>query len=247
MRKNYSIFFLIIFLCCPFALGDNTYSYYQSKKILLNQIYTDYKQTLYCQAFFNDKKEIIAPIGFDSSKIAYRSERMEVEHVVPAVVFGKQFSEWVEGHPLCVRKNNKPFKGRECAEKINPDFQKMYTDLYNLYPSIGSVNTLRDSSEFVEFPTIMPNFFGSCALKYADDKVEVPNYAKGIVARVYLYFEYTYPQYFKISDTMRAYVYKWNYQYPPNKWECTRTKRIEEITHKENLLVKNYCKQLDLW
>ena len=72
-----------------------------------------------------------------------RVNRAETEHIVPAENFGRTFSEWREGHPLCVHSDGNPYKGRKCAELANAEFGQMEADMHNLYPAIGSVNAAR--------------------------------------------------------------------------------------------------------
>ena len=64
---------------------------------------------------------------------------------MPANVFGKFFSEWRDGHPKCVKKNGKRFKGRKYEEKMNKVYKRMQADMYNLYPAIGEVNERRSN------------------------------------------------------------------------------------------------------
>ncbi len=39
----------------------------------------------------------------------------------------------------------------------------------------------------------------------------------------------------------------WDKQYPVEKWECVRTKRIERIQGNENPFVKQPCIEKKLW
>ena len=39
----------------------------------------------------------------------------------------------------------------------------------------------------------------------------------------------------------------WDKQYPVERWECARAKRIEAIQGNENPFVKNPCQENKLW
>lgn len=65
------------------------------------------------------------------------------EHIVPAHAFGQSFKEWREGHPECVNRKGKLFRGRNCAQKVNIKFRYMQADMYNLVLAMGEINSLR--------------------------------------------------------------------------------------------------------
>lgn len=243
--------FLFLILLMNHVLAENEIivneSFTRAKKILISDIYTDYRRTIYCDAAFTPDKRILFPEGFDASKVADRSEHVEIEHVVPAENFGSMIRQWRDGDPLCVDKQNKPYKGRKCAEKASRLYRLMQADLYNLYPAIGSVNAVRSNYSFTQFPKSVPALFGSCAFKFADDQVEVPDAAKGVVARVHLYFDAQYNPVFELSDEQRQQMEEWNVLYPVTSWECMRTYRIEKIQGNKNMIVREACEQAGLW
>ncbi len=114
----------------------------KAKKILLRQIYRDHRTTFYCQVPFTKDKEILSSSKYTPKKKWKRAHRLEWEHIAPAHAFGQSFREWREGHPKCVNKKGKPFKGRNCAQKVNIKFRYMESDLYNLVPAVGEINGL---------------------------------------------------------------------------------------------------------
>jgi len=105
------------------AFTQNTQitSFSKSKKLLL-KLYKDNPVTLYCGCSYKGKKPNLSSCGYIPKKNKKRANRIEWEHVVPAHAFGKSFSEWRNGHPKCVKKNGKKFKGRKCAEKVNVEY-----------------------------------------------------------------------------------------------------------------------------
>lgn len=206
----------------------------------------DRRVTLYCQAPFDSKKFILLPKGFVASSHLKRAERVEWEHVVPAENFGRFFREWREGSPGCVDNKGRAFKGRKCAEKANVLFRYMQSDMYNLYPSIGAVNAERGNKNFEMLSGFVPSSFGSCEMKIAGNKAEPPKNSRGVIARTYKYMNYAYPIY-RMSSEQTRLMDAWDKQYPIEKWECVRAKRIERIQGNQNPFVKEPCLQKRMW
>ncbi|MEZ9619051.1 endonuclease I, partial [Vibrio sp. 10N.261.55.C9] len=67
-----------------FAGNDQIESFSKAKKLLEQKVYFDHRETLYCNARFDDKKIITPPSGFQSDKYVKRAKKVEWEHVVPA-------------------------------------------------------------------------------------------------------------------------------------------------------------------
>ena len=270
--KKYAVLFLLALIPSVSCAGwfwessapvsqkmGNRYSqsFYAVKRVMLDKIYYDHHRTLYCDAEYDKFKSIKKPVGFrlpninkvdfkiydiSAEELQRKSERMEWEHIVPAENFGRTFKEWLEGHKNCVSNKGKQFKGRSCAEKESEDFRYMYTDMYNLYPSIGAVNYLRANFNFTQFNQRdnVKNLFGSCPLKISHNRVEPRDEVKGLIARTYFYMEQTYTRY-KIGEPMRGILKTWNSKYPVTRWECIRARRIERVQGNANMIVKKAC------
>ena len=119
-------------------------------------MYYDNQVTLYCGYEYDDQKRICLPDGFIAEKHQKISYKIEWEHSVPAENFGRAFTEWREGHPLCVDNKGKSFKGRKCAEKVNKTYRYMQSDMYNLFPAVGSVNAARSNTQsYLEFNLLL--------------------------------------------------------------------------------------------
>lgn len=222
-------------------------SFSRSKNLLETLIYTPplAQTTLYCEASFDNDKNIILPEGFITENHKNRAERLEWEHVVPAENFGRTFSEWRDGHALCVDSKGKAYKGRQCAQKVNIEFRQMEADMYNLYPAIGAVNASRSNYNFTVLPYVA-NSFGSCEVKIEGNKIEPPDSAKGKIARTYLYMEHTYARY-NMSKAQQKLMIAWDKQFPVTQDECLRTERIEALQVNENIFVKRQCLERGLW
>ena len=124
-KISMKLFLIIaILLSTPFQIiAQNTQitSFSKSKRLLL-KLYKDNPVTLYCGCSFKGKKPNLSSCGYIPKKNKKRANRIEWEHVVPAHAFGQSFSEWRNGHPECVNKKGKKFKGRKCAEKMNEEY-----------------------------------------------------------------------------------------------------------------------------
>ena len=228
------------------AAGNTTNdSFSQAKRILERQVYNDHRVTIYCSAEFNAQKRVTLPAGFTTPAHEKRATKIEWEHAVPAENFGRAFPEWRDGHPECVNRNGKPFKGRRCAEKVNMEYRHMQADMYNLFPAIGAVNAVRSNKQYSALPS-SASAFGSCPAKVDGNRFEPPDRAKGQVARAALYMADSYPKY-RLSRQQQQLFEVWDKMFPVDAWECTRAKRIEKLQGNANARVKQPCQQAGLW
>jgi deoxyribonuclease-1 len=231
---------LLVFSFASVAGGNTSNdSFNKAKKMLERQVYQDHRETLYCGAKFDAKKNIEAPVGFVTTTHLKRAKKVEWEHVVPAENFGRAFTEWRNGHAGCVDSKGKSFKGRKCAEKINSEYRYMQSDMHNLFPAIGAVNALRSNYNFTMLPAAKSDF-GSCDMRIDDRKAQPPEAARGIIARTYMYMEQTYPKY-KMSKQQSQLMQAWDKQYPVLAWECERSRRIEKLQGNANRIVDSRC------
>ena len=239
--KHLLILIALILLYYFQAFSQNTQitSFSKSKKLLL-KLYKDNPVTLYCGCSFKGKKPILSSCGYIPKKNKNRANRIEWEHVVPANAFGQSFSEWRNGHPKCVRKNGKKFKGRKCAEKVNEEYRRMQADMFNLYPAIGEVNGRRSnySMGIIEGEK---REFGKCDVEIKSRKVEPKEDIRGEIARTYMYMDSVYPGRGIISKKNWKLFESWHRSDPVDEWECERAKRIEKIQGNRNEIVLKKC------
>lgn len=217
---------------------ENLGGYHKAIKLLRNQVWQEERVTIYCGATYDEKGEISLPDGFKTSKHKARSHRIEWEHAVPVENFGRAFKEWREGDPACISKGKK-YKGRKCASKVNAEFRAMEGDMYNLFPSIGSVNATRSNRQYAELPE-QDSAFGSCEAKVKDKLFEPPDRAKGQVARAALYMDSQYSVY-RLSRKQKRLFEAWDKQFPPDAAECRRAKRIQQLQGTENRFISKGC------
>jgi len=237
-----SLILLLIFSGSVFSSGNTKNdSFSKAKKILEKKVYGQLeRKTIYCSATFDKSKFIIDKNGFFSNKYKKRTKKIEWEHVVPAENFGRSFIEWREGDTKCVTRKGKKFKGRNCASKMNKEYRYMQADMHNLYPAIGAVNALRSNYRY----SAVANGYdlGGCEMIISskEKRVVPPDAAKGIVARVSLYFAETYGRY-KLSDSQRKLFLAWDRKFPVTNQECKRNSLIEKTQGNVNRVMRERC------
>ncbi|WP_427976635.1 endonuclease I family protein [Agarivorans sp.] len=244
LRLAAQLSLLLSLLISPFVVANGNQSiesFSTAKRLLLQQVYAapESRRTLYCQASFDENKQVQLHSGFATSKYLNRLARYETEHVVPAENFGRSFKAWREGHPECVNNKGKPYKGRRCAEKTSAEYRLMQADMYNLYPAIGAVNAARSNYNF-SMLNKADSDFGSCDLRIEKRKVQPPEAARGAIARSYLYMEASYPRY-SMSSSQRKLMQAWDKQYPVSAAECQRAAIIERVQHNRNPIMSSRC------
>ena len=217
--------------------GNRKVMDFNEAKRLITEIQKKNPYTIYCHCRYEGKAIDLKSCDYQIKNDEKRASRLEWEHVVPAENFGRSFVEWRKGIPGCSR------KGRQCARE-NQDFNFMEADLYNLWPEVGELNGLRSNYNMAELTG--EGQFGGCKAKIEDRKFEPMDFAKGRVARVYMYMNSVYPQADIISDKNRKLFDAWDKMYPVDAWECERTRLIEEIQGNSNDVVLSRCKAAGL-
>ena len=112
--------------------GNTTIQSFSQAKKLMRQVFAGHERTFYCDCAYNGTTVDWQSCGHQPQKPSKRAQQLEWEHVVPAEAFGQSFPEWRDGHPDCVDRKGKAFKGRNCAAKMAIPFRYMKADLYNL-------------------------------------------------------------------------------------------------------------------
>lgn len=226
--------------------GNRTIQSFNKAKRNQKKVYHDHRITLYCNCSYKNKKDINRKsCGYIPKRDTSRAKRVEWEHVVPAENFGRSFKEWREGHPECVNRKGKSFKGRNCARKMNHKFRYMEADMYNLYPAIGELNARRSNYSFAIIPGEKREF-GKCDFEIENRKAEPRDEILGDVARTYLYMDSVYPGHGIVSRKNRKIFAAWDKMDPVDKWECERARRIQKIQGNTNFIVEERCKKSGL-
>ena len=215
-------------------------SFSKAQRILIKDIYRCRQTTFYCGSQYTQGKYVIHNSGYIPKRKSRRARRLEWDHVVPLESFGYKFSEWQDGHADCLDSRGRPFKGRNCAEKVNIKFRFIQSDLYNLVPVIGEIRWLKSNRGFGMIPE-EEQAFGDCDIEIALDRVEPPSEVRGDIARIYFYMDWAYPGYDVISPAEDKLFKAWDKQDAVGPWECERAQRIEKIQKNANPFVKKAC------
>ena len=221
-------------------------SFSKAQRILIKEVYRCHQTTFYCGSQYTQGRYVVHNNGYVPKRKSRKARRLEWDHVVPLDSFGYKFPEWRDGHPQCIDNRGRPFKGRNCAEKVNRKFRLMQSDLYNLVPAIGEIRGLKSNRDFGMIPEENQEF-GDCDIEIAFDKVEPPSEIRGDIARVYFYMDRAYPGYDFISKEDHKLFKAWDEQDPVDSWECERAQRIEKIQKNANPFIKKACETAGLW
>ncbi len=239
----------------------------RSKKLARDTIYVDHKKTLYCGCdFVANKTGTGGKIGtraglFDASGCGYtvrksetRGRRLEWEHIVPASLFGRRLSCWIDGNTKCKTSKGKSFKGRKCCAKVDEDFEHAEADLHNLAPSVGELNGDRSNHPYgmlspivepdetaTEAATLKHRLYGRCNFEVAREpgmpKVAEPEPdIRGDVARVWFYMARAYK--FTLTQDTFTMLKGWHEADAVgangDMWEVTRDARISLLQGNKN-------------
>ena len=220
---------LLFLLTTPSGAADLPHPIrtFSEAKRLAAEVYHDHRQSFYCGCRYDEKKRVEAQsCGYTPRKNARRGERIEWEHVVPAHALGHTRQCWRE--PICTNSKGKPYKGRRCCEKVDPQFRAMVSDLRNLVPAVGELNGDRSNFSFTQLEG-EPRRYGACDFEVDHQlrKVEPMPSVRGDIARTYFYMEQTYQ--LPISDKQRRLFELWDRLDPLDEWEQERQRRIERI------------------
>lgn len=220
---------------------------FSKAKVLLHKVIhseSASRKTFYCGCSYDEKLNVdFESCGYIPGKNRKRAKRVEWEHIVPASVFGRKFSEWNYGHPDCVDSLGKKFKGRNCASKMNRSYQLMQADMYNLVPAIGEINADRSNFSF-GIVSGEKREYGACDFEIGNRTAEPAENIRGDIARIYMYMDSAYPGFDIITEKNRKMIEIWNNSDPVDLKECKINRDIEKIQGNQNLILKTQCDEL---
>jgi len=213
-------------------------SYAIAKRLLYGEVFAGRRETLYCGCRFDaERVPDLAACGYVSRGNPERAGRIEAEHVVPASWIGQTRRCWRE--PVCQDGKGRRFKGRDCCERIDPEYRRAYNDLHNLWPTVGEVNAQRRNYRFGMIAGEAREF-GRCDFEvdHASRRVEPRPEVRGDVARISLYMERFHGV--RLSDGQRRLFQSWDQADPPDDFERERNGRIRSLQGSGNPFVEDH-------
>ncbi len=236
--QKFSVLVLVLWWCFngeALAMGD----FKEAKQVLL-KIYRQLPEatTVYtgCEIRYNRRGYYYPDLkscGYIVQDDPKRASRIEVEHIVPAYSFGRTQSCWIKQQG----------RGRHNCQRTSKSFNQMEGDLHNLYPALGEVNNLRGHLPPSELPGQSDGRYGEHIDLIIDPRrgfFQPPPEARGLVARAYLYMEYTYQV--PVHTRLKALLQRWDELYPPTALECRRNQLIARYQGNDNPFISAKCK-----
>lgn len=185
------------------------------------QIFTAYLDTL--PVFW----ERIYPQGgrtlyCDEKFGAYHGRRINIEHVFPMAWVVRQ--EGCRTRQLC----------RESSERFN----RIESDMHNLYPALAEINKVRSSHPFAEIAGEQRQF-GSCDFEFhaRQRAVEPRPASRGNIARALLYMHDSYG--LTLFRRQGELMKQWNREDPPDTEERRRHELIARHQGTRNRFIDN--------
>lgn len=215
---------------------------FSEAKRVLNNMYEKTslkKEEIYCGCSFNKNKIDLSSCPYKGKvkngkeMFQSRSTRLEWEHLFPVSLAVGAFSE-------CRKPGGKNMSRKDCLG-VSRGFRELEANIYNLYPSVGSINAARSNLSYAALPTGKKEW-GQCDFKSEGNKVEPSNKVKGDIARVYKYLHQKYPQVGVISNKNEKLFDAWDKMDPVDAEECKLNKLKAQYQDDQNLFVMKHCK-----
>ncbi len=127
---------------------------------------------------------------------------------------------------------------RDQCRADKPEFNRVESDLHNLYPTRKDINKARGSMTFGKIPGEQRRY-GDCdfAIDHRRRRVEPRPAARGEIARAMFYMHETYA--IPIFSSLGVLLKEWNRRDPPSAAEMLRNDRIEQIQGARNRFIDN--------
>jgi deoxyribonuclease I len=218
------------------VLGNEGIEDFRRAKKHVYALFKDRLRTFYCDCSYLQKTIDSKRCSFKSGLHLKRAKRTEIEHVVPVHAFGQSFEAWRNGHPRCVDKKGRRFKGRRCVSLVSPRFKRMSSDLYNLRPTVGAVNALRSNFRMGVIQGEKRQF-GTCDMEIEQRVFEPRPSIRGDIARIYFYMDAAYSDHGIVGKKQLKLLKAWHRADPVSEEERALGVKIQAIQGNENPFV----------
>ena len=236
-----SIIFYVFSICgsCKEATPPNTFN---QSKIIANKIFILFPETIYSGCSFDLLQRIdYESCGFTPNPNNLRDHRVELEHLFPMAHAKHHFSCWSKS--VCINSKGKEFKGRLCCREVDPKFNALEAELYNLQPEVGSINRARNAYKFTEYSNKEKRRLKKYRnlplyIDFKKGKVEPRDEVKGLVARANLFVSKKYK--IRLSKQQLQLFNHWNKKYPPSKKETLWARQVAKVVGYENPFITRW-------
>lgn len=235
MKRIIIVFLLAVVTCLSSASPPSSFT--KAKKIALT-LFGQHQTTLYCGCHWTkDKKIDLKSCHMGAADSHTRAHDVEWEHMVPASHLGEDRACWKQD--LCQTKDGKPYHGRICCRIVDKTFRSREAELYNLWPSDGLINQLRQNYPYADLPYSQNTYGCRFIIDGLAHLVEPDDAAKGIVARASLFMAAHYG--IQFSEDEKALFEHWDTLYPPDKWEKDWARLVENQEGYENPYITRHA------
>lgn len=234
--KRVPVCFALLFIIFQ-SFATPPASFTKAKQIALS-LFSDHTETLYCGCHWNSTKDInLHSCHMEDASSHSRSHTLEWEHMVPASHLGEGRACWTED--LCKNSKGHAYHGRSCCRIIDKVFRQREAELYNLWPSDGLINQLRQNYPYAALPFANNTYGCRFIIDGNAHLVEPDDKAKGIVARASLFMAAHHNIHFEEEDL--ALFEKWNTLYPPSDWEKKWARLVQKTEGYENPYITEHA------
>lgn len=228
---------LLFCLVCTISHAAPPSSFSKAKKIAL-LLFNNHQTTLYCGCHWaKDKKVDLNTCHMDQASSHSRAHEIEWEHMVPASHLGENRACWTQD--LCKTRKGKPYHGRTCCRIVDKTFRTREAELYNLWPSDGLINQLRQNYAYAALPYTHDTYGCRFIIDGTAHLVEPNDSAKGVVARASLFMAEHYG--IRFDEDQKALFEHWNTLYPPDDWEKEWSRLVKNKEGYENTYITHHA------
>jgi deoxyribonuclease-1 len=225
------------FISLSFAVFSTPPSDFTHAKKIASGLFQTHHETLYCDCHWSNTKDVdLESCHMASANSHSRAHEIEWEHMVPASHLGHDRACWKED--LCTTKAGKPFHGRTCCRQVDKEFRTREAELYNLWPSDGLINQLRQNYEYTALPFSNPTYGCRFIIDKTRHLVEPDDKVKGIVARASLFMAHQYN--IQFDREQLALFERWDMLYPPTEWEKTWAQSVKQYEGYDNPFITQH-------
>ena len=227
---------------CIFFHNKIVYAYDQLN--ILSEVYDDNRKTYLCNCEYESKKINYKKCNFYPKVNNKNAHNYTWVKLIKLKDYLKKYPEWKKGHDLCKTKKGKKFKKAKCVKRI---YKKLFKELNNdphiYYPIIKQIAILIKDKKYRNIKNEKRKF-GECNLEINKKYIEPRDEVKGDIARTFQYVSNKYVMENAFTKKQNIIFNAWSKNDPIDKWECKRSRLIENKTGIKNNELNLHCEKL---